>query len=133
MEELNNSNVRERQLQNTIIKLNNQLKDNRTEGDENTKKENEKEKKDIKDNIDNGNDFEEQLKLAREQIILIKEDLKETKYKLEQLIGQVKELLKNVKCDNKNKPQFAQICQILGLSPQTTNKILTNNKKGINW
>ena len=64
-------------------------------------------------------------------MILLKEELKDTKTKLEQLIGQVKELLKNVKCDMKIKPQFVQICQILQLSPQTTNRIITNNKKGI--
>jgi len=64
-------------------------------------------------------------------MILLKEELKDTKTKLEQLIGQVKELLKNVKCDMKTKPQFVQICQILQLSPQTTNRIITNNKKGI--
>ena len=74
-----------------------------------------------------------ELKL-QDEIILLKEELKETKSKLEQLIGQVKELLKNVKCDNKNKPQFVQICQILNLSPQTTNRIITNNnKKAINF
>jgi hypothetical protein len=117
LEELNNSNAREKQLQNKIINLNNQLKDaNKNET-----------KNEINDNNDNMN-----LEQAQEQIILLKEELKETKTKLEQLIGQVKELLKNVKCDNKNKPQFVQICQILNLSPKTTNRIITNNnKKGI--
>ena len=60
---------------------------------------------------------------------MLKQELKETRIKLEQLSDQVKELLKNVKCDNKNKPQFVQICQILNLSPQTTNRIITNNNK----
>ena len=78
-----------------------------------------------------GNDYNNiELKL-QDEIILLKEELKETKSKLEQLIGQVKELLKNVKCDNKNKLIFSQICQILQLSPQTTSRIINNNKKGI--
>ena len=42
----------------------------------------------------------------------LKEELKEVRTKYDQLTGQVKELLKNVKCDNKNKPQFVQICQL---------------------
>ena len=64
----------------------------------------------------------------------LKDELKEKKTKIEQLIGRVKELLKKVKCDNKNKPEFIQICQILNLSPQTTNRIITNNnKKGMNF
>ena len=88
------------------------------------------ENKDEKNN--NGND---ELVLQQQiQNGVLKEELKDTKAKLEQLIGQVKELLKNAKCDNKNKPQFVQICQILNLSPQTTKRLINNiNKKGINF
>ena len=111
LEELNKSNEREKQLQNKIIKLNNQIKDA-------NKNENQ-----INDN-ENLN-----LEQAQEQIILLKGELKEIKDKLEQLIGQVKEILKNVKCDNKIKPYFVQICQLLNLSPKTTNRIITNNNK----
>jgi chromosome segregation ATPase len=128
LEELNKSNARERQLQNRIIKLNNEL-NNKNEESENKKSV----KEYIKNDNDYGNENEDELKLAKEQMIMIKEDLKETKKKLEQLIGQVKGLIKNVKCDNKNKPYFAQICQILGYSPKTTGRILNNDKKGINF
>ena len=130
LEELNNSNMRQRQLQNKVIKLSNQLKEKgidykmEEDIDNNIKKE---------DNIQKNNDLEE-LNLLRAQLVFLKEELKENKTKLEQLIGQVKELLKNVKCDNKNKPQFVQICQILNLSPKTTNRIINNvNKKTINF
>ena len=77
-----------------------------------------------------GNHNNIESKLQHENILL-KEELKETNKNLEQLTGQVKELLKNVKCDNKNKIHFSQICQILRLSPQTTSRIINNNKKGI--
>ena len=120
LEELNKSNVKDKKkLQDKNIKLNNQLKDKDINKNEN----------EINDSSKKG-DIDE-LNQAQEQMILLKEELKDTKTKLEQLIGQVKELLKNVKCDMKIKPQFVQICQILQLSPQTTNRIITNNKKGI--
>ena len=61
----------------------------------------------------------------------IKKQLKEINLKYEQLSEQVKELLKNIKCDIKIKPQISQICQILGFSPQTTARIITNKKTGI--
>ena len=82
------------------------------------------------DKITTGNEGSSEL-ILQKQIKLLKEELNETKIKLDQLVGQVKELLKNVKCEMKNKPQIVQICQILSLSPQTTNRIITNNKKGI--
>jgi hypothetical protein len=72
-----------------------------------------------------------EFKLMQKQMNLIKEQLKESLLKYDQLSEQVKELLKNVKCDNKNKPQIAQICQIFGYSPQTTNRIVNNKKGGI--
>ena len=62
--------------------------------------------------------------------MFIKKQLKETLQKYEQLSDQVKELLKNVKCDIKIKPQISQICQILGKSPEEVNKIV-NKKKSI--
>jgi len=43
----------------------------------------------------------------------------------------IKELLKNVKCDIKIKPQISQICQIFGFSPNTTARIIANKKTGL--
>ena len=75
-------------------------------------------------------DFNE-IKQMQKQMKFIKEQLKDSILKYDQLSEQVKELLKNVKCDIKIKPQISQICQILGYSPQTTSKILNNKKGGI--
>ena len=72
-----------------------------------------------------------EFKQLQKQMMFIKKQLKETLQKYEQLSDQVKELLKNVKCDIKIKPQISQICQILGFSPNTTARILANKKTGI--
>ena len=77
-------------------------------------------------------DFDE-MKQIQKQMKFLKKELKELRNNNEQLIEQVKELLKNVKCDNKNKLQISQICQILKLSPEITNKIINNDKKGIKF
>ena len=75
-------------------------------------------------------DFDE-VKQIQNQMKFLKKELKETRNYNDQLTEQVKELIKNVKCDNKNKIYIEQICQILNLSHNTTKKIISNNKKGI--
>jgi chromosome segregation ATPase len=75
-------------------------------------------------------DFNE-IKQMQKQMKFLKDQLKDCLLKYEQLSEQVKEMLKNVKCDIKIKPQISQICQILGYSPQTTSRILNNKKGGI--
>ncbi len=75
-------------------------------------------------------DFDE-VKQITKQMNFLKKELKEIKSFDAQLIEQVKELIKIIKCDSKNKLQISQICQLLNFSPTTTNRILTNNKKGI--
>ena len=75
-------------------------------------------------------DFDE-VKQIEKQMVFLKKELKETRNAHEQLTEQVKELIKNVKCDGKNKIYIEQICQILNIPSEITKKILANNKKGI--
>ena len=74
---------------------------------------------------DNDLDVEKHL---QEQIKFFKKEIKEKDIKLNSLTEQVKELLKNIKCDIKNKPHVVQICQLLGIPQQIMNKIVTNKK-----
>ena len=84
----------------------------------------------LKEGVGDESDYNE-IKQMQKQMKFIKEQLKESLLKFEQLSEQVKELLKNIKCDIKIKPNISQICQILGYSPQTTSRILNNKKGGI--
>ena len=70
------------------------------------------------------------VKQNEEQMKLLKNEIKEKNNKLNMLTEQIDELMKNIKCDMKNKPQIVQICQILGKSPEEVNKIV-NRKKSI--
>ena len=92
-----------------------------------------KNKIDKEKNVENKNENDEnaELILAQKQMMVIKKELKDTNYRFGLLSEQVKELLKNVKCDMKNKPQFVQICQLLNISQEATNMLITNNKKGL--
>ena len=79
-----------------------------------------------------GDDSEyNEVKQMQKQMTFIKKQLKEIMLKYDQLSEQVKELLKNIKCDMKIKPQISQICQILGYSPNTTARIIANKKTGL--
>jgi hypothetical protein len=67
-------------------------------------------------------------KLLQKQLNYLKKEVSETNNKYNMLEGQVKELLKHIKCDMKNKPQIVQICQILGFDQDKVNKIVSNKK-----
>ena len=86
----------------------------------------------LRKGLGNEEDYDE-VKQMNHQMKMLKAEIKELRLKLEQLTEQVKMLIKNVKCDAKNKPQIVQICQILGFSPQTTSRIVGNNKKNLNF
>ena len=59
----------------------------------------------------------------------VKERLKEVQFRLKNLEEQVKILISKVKCNDKIKPAFVQICQLLGYDPPTIDKICTSEKE----
>ena len=73
------------------------------------------------------------VKPLQDQLKCLKAEIKERNNKYNLLTEQVKELLKNIKCDMKIKPQIVQICQLFEYSPQTINRMVTNKKKVIIW
>ena len=58
-----------------------------------------------------------------------KEKYKELEYKYEMLVEQIKALLPNLQVTLKIKPQIKQICQLLGFSPNTSNRIISGKSK----
>jgi hypothetical protein len=84
----------------------------------------------LREGLGDESDYNE-IKQMQKQMKFIKDQLKESNQKYDLLSGQVEELLKNIKCDIKIKPQIAQICQIFGYSPQTTSRIINNKKGGL--
>ena len=73
----------------------------------------------------------DEIKQMTEQIVFLKNRIKELETKSKNLEGQVKELIKNVKYEPIIKPQIVQILQVLGYSPQTTLRIVNNKKSGL--
>ena len=84
----------------------------------------------LREGLGDESDYNE-MKQMQKQMKFIKDQLKEYMQKYELLSGQVEELLKNIKCDIKIKPQISQICQIFGYSPQTISRIVNNKKAGL--
>ncbi len=69
-------------------------------------------------------------KKLKEEIVGLKNNFKEVETKYKNLEDMVKDLIKNVKYEQKIKPHIVQICQILGYSPQTTQRIVRNKMSG---
>jgi predicted RNase H-like nuclease (RuvC/YqgF family) len=73
----------------------------------------------------------DEIKQMNEQINFLKKRIKELESKLKHLEEQVKELIKNVKYEPIIKPQIVQICQVLGYSPHTSQKIISSKISGL--
>ena len=79
----------------------------------------------------NYNDNMDENKKLKEEIFGLKNNFKEVETKYKNLEDMVKDLIKNVKYEPIIKPHIVQICQILGYSPQTTNKIVKSKISGL--
>ena len=74
---------------------------------------------------------QDEIKQMTEQNKFLKGRIKELETQSKNMEDLVKELIKNVKYEPLIKPQITQICQLLGYSPQTTQKIISNKVSGI--
>ena len=79
----------------------------------------------------NYNENAEDNKKLKEEIVSLKNKNKDLEIKYKNLEDMVKELIKNLKYEPIIKPHIVQICQILGYSPQTTQKIVKNKISGL--
>ena len=79
----------------------------------------------------NYNENAEDNKKLKEEIVSLKNKNKDLEIKYKNLEDMVKELIKNLNYEPIIKPHIVQICQILGYSPQTTQKIVKNKISGL--
>ena len=79
----------------------------------------------------NNNDIAEENRKLKDEIFGLKNKNKELENKYKNLEEMVKDLIKNVKYEQNIKPHIVQICQILGYSPQTTQKIVKYKISGL--
>ena len=84
-----------------------------------------------KSDTNNYNENNEDFRKLKEEIIAVKNRNKDLEVKYKNLEDMVKDLIKNVKYENNIKPHIVQICQILGYSPQTTQKIVKSKISGL--
>ena len=72
-------------------------------------------------------DFDE-VKMINKQMNFLKEEIKDYREKMKKLQNEIKELFRKIKCNDKNRKNIVQICQLLGFSPQLVDEIISNRK-----
>ena len=72
-------------------------------------------------------DFDE-VKIINKQMQFLKDEIKENREKNKKIGNEIKELFSKIKCNDKNRKNIVQICQLLGFSPQLVDQIISNKK-----
>ena len=73
-------------------------------------------------------DFDE-VKMINKQMNFLKEEIKDYREKVKKLTSEIKELFSKIKCNDKNRKNIVQICQILAFSPAMVDQIISNKYK----
>ena len=72
-------------------------------------------------------DYDE-VKVIVKQMNFLKEEIKENTEKNKNLSKEIKELFSTIKCNDKNRKNIVQICQLLNFPPQVVEQIIMNKK-----
>ena len=72
-------------------------------------------------------DFDE-VKMINKQMNFLKDEIKESREKNKKLGDEIKDLFFEIKCNDKNRKNIVQICQLLGFQPQLVDQIISNKK-----
>ena len=73
-------------------------------------------------------DFDE-VKMINKQMNFLKEEIKDYRERMKKLVSEIKELFSKIKCNDKNRKNIVQICQILAFSPSIIDQIVNNKFK----
>ena len=72
-------------------------------------------------------DYDE-VKMINKQMNFLKDEIKESREKNKKLGDEIKDLFFKIKCNDKNRKNIVQICQLLGFQPQLVDQIISNKK-----
>jgi len=72
-------------------------------------------------------DYDE-VKIITKQMNFLKEEIKDNREKNKKLKDEISDLLTKIKCNDKNRKNIAQICQLLAFTPETIEQIISNKK-----
>ena len=72
-------------------------------------------------------DYDE-VKMITKQMNFLKDEIKENREKTRKIGDEIKDLFSKIKCNDKNRKNIVQICQLLGFSPQLVDEIISNRK-----
>ena len=72
-------------------------------------------------------DYDE-VKIITKQMNFLKEEIKENREKYKKLGNEISDLLTKIKCNDKNRKNIVQICQLLSFTPDTIEQYISNKK-----
>ena len=72
-------------------------------------------------------DYDE-VKIITKQMNFLKEEIKENREKQRKLGDEISDLFTKIKCNDKNRKNIVQICQLLSFTPETVEQIISNKK-----
>ena len=72
-------------------------------------------------------DYDE-VKIITKQMNFLKDEIKDYREKNKNLSSEIKDLFLKIKCNDKNRKNIVQICQLLGFQPQLVDQIISNKK-----
>ena len=72
-------------------------------------------------------DYDE-IKIITKQMNFLKEEIKENREKYKKLGNEISDLLTKIKCNDKNRKNIVQICQLLSFTPDNIEQIISNKK-----
>ena len=72
-------------------------------------------------------DYDE-VKIITKQMNFLKEEIKDNREKNKKLKDEISDLLTKIKCNDKNRKNIVQICQLLAFTPETIEQIISNKK-----
>ena len=72
-------------------------------------------------------DYDE-VKIITKQMNFLKDEIKENREKSKKLGNEIKDLFTKIKCNDKNRKNIVQICQLLGFTPELVDQIISNKK-----
>ena len=124
-------NIKPRNIQilsddNNIIKTEEGLNKSKVSSKDDPFKEAEKKVDEFLANGAGDEDDYDEVKMITKQMNFLKEEIKDYREKNQKLGTEMKDLFTKIKCNDKNRKNIVQICQLLAFSPQLVDQIISN-------
>ena len=126
--EINENNIEKMDLNENVSNGGELNKSNKLSSKDDPFKESEKKVDEFLMNGAGDEDDYDEVKIITKQMNFLKEEIKDNREKNKRLGNEIKDLFFKIKCNDKNRQNIVQICQLLGFQPQLIDQIISNKK-----